>query len=240
LGGGWREVYVGLAAFALVVLALTWRAPFPAPAADERGARAGFVAGGREALRALRRPGVWRWLVLLEMGNLTADIFRGFLALYFVDVVGAGEGRAALALVVWTCVGLPGDLLLLPLLERVRGLSYLKVSTACTALLFTAFLLVGGFGAKLVLLGLLGLANAGWYAILKAQLYAALPGRSGTALTLANLSGLAASFMPLALGAFAQRYGLAAMMWLLLAGPAALVVGLWGVEVSGDEVRVSG
>lgn len=234
LGAGWRDLYVGLAAFALVVLALAWRAPFPAPAAVEGGQRVGFAAGAREALRAVRRREVWRWLVLTELGNFTWDILRGFVALYFVDVVGAGEAGAALAVIVLACVGLPGDFLLLPLLERVRGLSYLRVSTACTAVLLPAFLLAEGFGVKLVLLGLLGLANAGGYAILTARLYASMPGRSGTALTLANLSGLAGSFIPLALGAFAQRYGLGATMWLLLIGPAAILVGLWGVKAEAE------
>jgi len=231
LGAGWRTVFVGFAAFALVVLALAWRVPFPTPAAAESGPRAGFFAGARGALGALRRGEVWRWIVMLELSDFTGDVLRGFLALYFVDVVGAGEAGAAFAVLVLTLVGLPGDFLLLPLLERVRGLSYLRVSTACRVVIFAAFLLAEGFGLKLLLLGLLGLANAGGYAILKAQLYASMPERSGTALTLANLAGLAASLVPLALGAFAQRHGLGAMMWLLLIGPAAMLVGLWTARV---------
>ncbi|HEV2864706.1 MAG TPA: MFS transporter [Pyrinomonadaceae bacterium] len=223
---GWRGPFVGLAVFSLVVLGLAWRAPFPTPAAHEGGARAGLAEGLREAGRALRRREVWRWLVLLEVGDLTADVFRGFLALYFADVVGAGEAGAALAVIVWTLVGLPGDFLLLPLLERVRGVKYLRVSMAVQAALFPVFLLAPGAAAKLALLGLLGLSNAGWYAILKARLYAVMPGRSGTALTLHNLSAFAGSLAPLALGAFAERYGLGSMMWLLAAGPPLLLVGL--------------
>jgi FSR family fosmidomycin resistance protein-like MFS transporter len=75
------------------------------------------------------------------------------------------------------------------------------------------------------------LFRSGWYPILKAQLYAALPGRSGTVTTLDNAAGLVADFFPLALGAFAERFGLSAMMWLLAAGPAALLVGLLTVRV---------
>jgi FSR family fosmidomycin resistance protein-like MFS transporter len=229
-GLGWRWLFAGLAVFSFVVLALAWRAPYPTPAADEGGVRAGLAKGLREAARALRRRGVRRWLVLLELQDLTGDVLRGFVALYFVDVVGAGEARAAVAVLVLTWVGLPGDFLLLAVLERVRGLSFLRVSAACMAVLLAAFLLVGDSALKLVLLGLLGLAGTGWYPILKAQLYDELPGRSGTALTLANLSGLVASLLPLALGAFAQRYGLGAMMWLLLAGPLAVTVGLWRIR----------
>jgi FSR family fosmidomycin resistance protein-like MFS transporter len=153
-------------------------------------------------------------------------VLRGFLALYFVDVAGASEGTSALAVVAWTCAVLAGDVLLIPVLERLRGLSYLRVSTAFVLVLFPAFLLAEELLTKFVLLGLLGLASAGWYAILKARLYAELPERSGTAMTLGNLFGLVGDFAPLALGAFAQRFGLEAMMWLLLFGPVALLAGL--------------
>ncbi|HEU4597534.1 MAG TPA: MFS transporter [Pyrinomonadaceae bacterium] len=226
-GFGWRWLYAGLAAFSVLVLALVWRLPFPTPAASE-GVREGlgFAAGVREAVRALRRREVLRWLVLLRFGEFTSDVLRGFLALYFVDVAGTSEATAALAVVVWTCAVLPGDVLLIPLLERVRGLSYLRVSTACVLVLFPAFLLADGLLTKFVLVGLLGLANAGWYAILKARLYSELPERSGTAMTLGNLFGLVGDFLPLALGAFAQRFGLEAMMWLLLFGPVMLLAGL--------------
>ncbi len=136
-------------------------------------------------------------------------------------------------MLVWTWVGLAGDFLLLPLLERVRGVSYLRVSTLAVALLFPAFLLAEGLASKLALLGLLGFANAGWYAILKARLYEELPGRSGTAMTLGNIFGLADGLMPLALGAFAGRYGLGPMMWLLALGPACLFAGLMTVKDDG-------
>jgi FSR family fosmidomycin resistance protein-like MFS transporter len=134
--------------------------------------------------------------------------------------------EAGLALGVWTVAGLAGDLLLVPLLARVRGVVYLRVSAAAVALVYPAFLLVDGVAAKLVLLGALGLLNAGWYAIPKAGLYSALPGRSGTALAIGSVTGLVGSLLPITLGLLAERYGLEATMWLLLAGPLALLVGL--------------
>ncbi|HVF57827.1 MAG TPA: MFS transporter [Pyrinomonadaceae bacterium] len=228
LGLSWRWLFAGLGAFSLLMLAAAWRFPFPTPATTNSAheLRLSFRDGVREALRAFKRREVLRWLFLLQIGDFTYDVLRGFLALYFVDVVGASGSQAALAVIVWTCVGLPGDFLLVPLLERVRGLSYLRWSTTCVLVLFPAFLIADDLSTKLLLLGLLGFANAGWYSILKAQLYSAMPGRSGTVLTLGNLFGFAGDFTPLALGAFAQKYGLEAMMWLLLAGPFALLVGL--------------
>jgi FSR family fosmidomycin resistance protein-like MFS transporter len=228
----WRWVFVVLAALAAVALLLAWRAPFPAPAPaptsvrDEPPSLGTFVEGLRVALRALRRRQVLRWLILLQLGDFTWDVLRGFLALYFVDSVGVSEEEAALAVVCWTWAGLPGDALMLPLLRRIRGVVYLRASTALVLILFPSFLLAEGFAAKLVLLGLLGLANAGWYAILQARLYEELPGQSGTALALGNLFGLAATCIPLGLGAFAQAYGVGAMMWLLTLGPVGLFIGL--------------
>jgi FSR family fosmidomycin resistance protein-like MFS transporter len=87
-------------------------------------------------------------------------------------------------------------------------------------------LLVPGFGLKVVLLGLLGFCNAGWYPVLKGRLYSAMPGQSGTVLSVGSLFGLARALLPLALGLVAQRFHLSVAMWLLLLGPIALLLGL--------------
>ena len=240
-GLSWRWNFIAVGALMLGAVAVACRHAFENGASHSEGTtRAAFVEGVREALRALRRRVVLRWLLLLLLGDFTYDVLRGFLALYFVDVVGAGEGRAALAVVVWTWVGLVGDFLLLPLLERVRGLSYLRVSTAVVSVLFPALLLAEGFTSKLVLLGMLGFANAGWYAILKARLYEEMPGRSGITMTLSNVFGLFGGLVPLGLGALAQRFGLGAMMWLLAAGPLTLVLGLLTVRASSEPARRRG
>lgn len=223
---GWRGVLGALAAFSLVVLLLSLRMPYPDADPDERFSVKSVFRGLREAVRAFGRPGVLRWLILLEFSDLMLDVLLGFLALYLVDVGGATPAQASLGVAVWTGVGLLGDFALIPLLERVSGLRYLRASALLELVLFPAVLLVPGFAPKLVLLGLLGFFNSGWYAILQAQLYAALPGQSGTALAVKNVSGLIASAIPLALGLVAQQWGLNAAMWLLLAGPVVLVVGL--------------
>jgi FSR family fosmidomycin resistance protein-like MFS transporter len=227
-GAGWRAWFGVLSAVsASLVLAarsIAFHAaerPLSDAAARERG---GIRQGALNALCALRRGEVRRWLVLLEFSDLMLDGFHGFLALYFVDVLGVSVGQAGAGVAVWTGVGLTGDLLLIPLLERVRGLSYLRWSALAMLVLFPAFLLAPNLYAKLALLGLVGIANAGWYSILKAQLYASMPERSGAALALSNVSGLVGGLIPLALGLVAERFGLARMMWLLLAGPLMFLV----------------
>ncbi|HYO99584.1 MAG TPA: MFS transporter [Pyrinomonadaceae bacterium] len=235
-GATWRAWFGAMSVVSLLLVVAARRVVRDAPAAcastlivpaAPQTKRAGFRRGAADALSALRqRGGVRRWLVLLEFSDLMLDGFHGFLALYFVDVVGVDAAHAGAAIAVWTGVGLGGDLLLIPLLERVRGLSYLRWSACVMLCLFPAFLLAPNLYAKLVLLALMGITNAGWYSILKAQLYAAMPEQSGAALALNNISGLVGALIPLALGMVAERFGLAAMMWLLLVGPLALVAAI--------------
>ena len=73
---------------------------------------------------------------------------------------------------------------------------------------------------------LLGLFNAGWYSILQAELYATLPGKSGTVMTLTSVAGLVGGLAPLGLGFVAQQIDLEVAMALLVLGPVALLVGL--------------
>jgi FSR family fosmidomycin resistance protein-like MFS transporter len=141
-------------------------------------------------------------------------------------VVHLPSGQAALAVLVWTVAGLLGDFLLIPLLERVRGLGYLHISAALELVLFAGFLLVPFVWAKFALLALLGLFNAGWYSILQAQLYSAMPGQSGTVMTVGNVFGLVAGVIPTIFGLVAEQFGLQTTMWLLMLGPVALLVGL--------------
>jgi MFS transporter, FSR family, fosmidomycin resistance protein len=230
LGFDWRGLFAAFAVLTVVVLVFARRVPYEdhAKRADGQGALSLdlFAQGLRQALHALRRGEVWRWLILLEASDLLLDVFLGFLALYMVDEAGATEEQAAVAVAVWTSVGLVGDLLLIPLLERVRGVRYLRISALVVLMLFPAFLLAPDFWNKLILLGALGFFNAGWYAILQAGLYSAMPGQSGTALAVKNVSGLVAGFVPLAVGLIAQRFNLQVAMWLLLLGPVALLIGL--------------
>jgi FSR family fosmidomycin resistance protein-like MFS transporter len=226
-GVTWRGVYLGLAILSFLGVIGAWRSLPPDP--DGRQALPRFsdvFLGLRKAFEALRNKTVLRWLVLLEFSDLMLDVLYGYLALYFVDVVGLTAANAAFAVAVWTGVGLLGDFLIIPLLERLDGLVYLRVSVLAELILFPAFLLVPIFPVKLALLGLMGMFNAGWYAILRGRLYSAMPGQSGTVMALDNITGLAGSLLPLGIGLAAETFGLGPAMWLMLAGPIALLIGL--------------
>ena len=216
-GGGWRALFAALTGASLLTLAAVWRPVGRAAEKRPQPLRAvDFVRGIAEALKSLRKLTVLRWLLPLEVSDLMLDGLHGFLALYFVDVAKASEAGAALGVAVWVAAGLAGSLLLIPLLERVPGLAYLRYSALLQAGMFALFLLAPSLPAKLAAAALLGLSSAGWYPVLQAQVYAAMPGRSGAVLALENVSGLIGSLVPLGLGLAASAWGLGPTMWLLL------------------------
>lgn len=225
-GLGWRGVLVGFAAFSAVLVVATWRVPVPGAADRSLPSARPLVAAARDAIHALRRPDVRRWLVLLQLADLMLEVLQGFLALYFVDVVGASDAGAAVAVVVWMIAGLAGDALAIPLLARLEGTRWLRASSWATLPVLAAFLLVPAVPAKLALLTVLALLRSGWYSVLKARLYAALPGRSATVMALGSVAGIAGGLLPLTLGLAAQAFGLGAALWLVAAAPAALLAGV--------------
>jgi FSR family fosmidomycin resistance protein-like MFS transporter len=219
VGAGWRGVLV-LLAVATLPLAFASRHLPGAGGHTEHDPTNGLTA----LRRALRDREVLRWLTVLQAVDLLMDVFHGLLALYLVDVAGSSPVAAALGVAVWTGAGLVGDIALVALLRHVESQSYLRVSALGTLVGYPLFLLSGSTPARLALLAVLGLLNSGWYALPKARLYAALPGRSGTAVAVAGVGGLVSAGIPAALGVLAQRVGLGPAMWLLLLAPAALLL----------------
>ena len=215
VGLGWRELFAGFAIVALALVLLLRRSP-ESRNDDERPQL-------RDALRAIRRGEVFRWLVLLELSDLLGDVLLGFLALYFVDAVGSSRATGGLAVVVWSGAGLVGAAGMILLLRRVDGLRYLRASAAITFVLFVGFLLAPGVELKLVLVGAIALVNAGWYSVLQARLYGALDGNSGLVLTVGALFPLNV-VLPLGIAVLAERWGLEAALWPLLAAPLALML----------------
>jgi FSR family fosmidomycin resistance protein-like MFS transporter len=92
--------------------------------------------------------------------------------------------------------------------------------------LYAALLLVPDVTAKFVLLACLALGNSGWYAILRGQLYSAMPGQSGISMAVNSMWGIVGGLIPWGLGLAAERFGLPMAMALLALGPICLIVGL--------------
>lgn len=225
----WRWTFVGLGAVALALTLLVRRFAF-----EGRAERAGF----RTALAALRRREVLRWLAVLELQDLGGDVLYGYLALYFVDVVGVSATTAALVVAAWTGADLIGNLVLLRVLRRVPGTTYIRATAVAVAVLFPLFQLVGGLWPKLVLIGVVGALHSGWYPVAKGRLYAELPGLSGTAMGISTVTGLLGSALPLAVGLLAARFGLHDAFWLVLLAPVALLLGVPREPKVGQTQRV--
>ena len=222
----WQTVYVILAILSLIVVLLTMRY-VPAQLPNQEGDDPpDFKKSLRNAIQAMRQFAVMRWVILLQFSDLTFDILLGYLALYFVDVVGVDPATAAIAVSIWTGVGLVGDFVIVFVLEKIDGLTYLRVSAVLEFLLYASFLLVDDFVLKVATLALLGFFNAGWYSVLQGRLYSALTGQSGIVLVMSNIGGLFGALMPLMIGAVAGQWGLGIAMWLMLFGPIAILIGL--------------
>jgi FSR family fosmidomycin resistance protein-like MFS transporter len=231
LNQSWRSVFLILAVLTVLLVGILWKYPIATLTASSQVDKPiqSFNDGICQAINALKGRNVLRWLTLLQFSDLMLDVLRGFLALYFVDVVGASNTQASFAITVWLGLGLLGDFLLIPLLERVQGLTYLRFSAMFVLCLYPAFLVVPNLNVKLIVLGFLGFLNAGWYSILQGRLYTVMPGQSGTVMTLNNLAGFVGGLAPFVLGWVAQQYGLQSTMWMLLAAPIALLIGLFKV-----------
>jgi len=227
IGFGWRGMFIGLALLSTLILIFAWRR---IPNDDIINvSMPGFndiLNQFKLTFSALKNWTTVRWLVLLEFSDLMLDVLYGFLPLYFVDVARFTPAQAALSVAVWTGVGLLGDFLLIPLVERIRGLDYLRISVIIELILFPIFLLSPQSWLKLIIIGIMGFFNSGWYAILKAKLFEAMHGQSGAALTLDNVSGLFGKLIPFGIGVAAYNFGIGTAMWLLLAGPIVLFIGL--------------
>jgi MFS transporter, FSR family, fosmidomycin resistance protein len=217
LGSGWRGVFVGLALLTLPLVAGARSVP-PTPAVHES-----FRAALRGALEALRRWRVIRWLLVLEATDLMGDVLLGYLALYFVDVVGLSPIVAAAVIIVWTVAGLVGDALLLLILARASGLRYLRISAVLALFIYPAFLLAPAAALKVALIAILGIVHAGWYAIPQGRLFTELEDKTGTAVAISSLGTAAGSLLPLAIGMLAERAGLQGALWLSMLAPLAIL-----------------
>lgn len=224
-GYGWRGLYLAFAGAAGVYVAFVWCIAFDSHdgADDQDIAPVQLV---RDFLAAFRNRELLRFVLLTELADLMLDKLYEVTGLYFHDVVGVDFAQAALASAIFTVVGFIGNILLIPLLERVQGLRVLRFSCALVIVLYIAFLLAPFVWAKYALIALVSFSTAGWFAILRGRTFAALPGQSGMVVAITAFANLSILLTPTILGAVADTFGFQSAMWLLLLGPVALLLGL--------------
>lgn len=230
-GLSWRLAFAASAGMTGIMLAFALRARFQYVIRDTpvvtKPIGHQFATAVRDLFRAVRTRRMASKLFLLEISDLMLDVFLGFLALYMADVAGASPTIAVASVALWIGAGTLGSVLSVPLLARTGGVTYLKASAALAVVLFVTFLLVPSLGVRLVLIAALGLVKAGWYPVLQARVYDEVPERSGSVITMTNISGLFGSMMAAGIGLAASSWGLANAMWLLLFAPASILLFLW-------------
>ncbi len=225
LGYGWRAVYFALAIVAGFYTLLLMRPRFDLHANADAEA-VSLLQMVRDLGAALRRRELLRWLILTELADLMLDKLLEVTGLYFYDVVGVSVAEASGAVAILTGAGLVGNILLVPLLERVNGTRVLRVTALLVLGLYIAFLLVPSAWLRLILIGAIGFCTSGWFAILQGKTYATLPGQSGLIVAAGSLSNVVKLLVPVVIGYIADLFGLQWAMWLLALGPLTLIFGL--------------
>jgi len=227
-GLGWRGTYAALVFFSTLCLLAAFRyLPLDSSSAPPALSLRGILDGFRAAFAALKRADVWRWLLLLEFADLMGDVLFSYLALYFVDIGGASEADAGIAVTVWLAIGLVSDLLFIPFIDRQRdSLQFVRRTALFELFAFAVFLLTPGFIPKLMIVIIVNLFNTGWYPILQGRLYSSLPGQSASVMAIGSVTAPVAKFFPFLIGFLADQFGLQTAMWILIMGPIALLIGL--------------
>ncbi len=224
--GNWRIVYLGAAIAAGVFAMLLFKQRFDGH--DGAGDGVGSVSQlGRNLLAALRSRTLIKWVILTELADFMLDKLLEVTGLYFHDVAGVSLPAASAAVTVATIAGLIGNFALVPLLEKISGVRVLRLSAMVALIAYAALLLIPIVWLKYVLIAVINLSTAGWYAVLRAKCYEALPGQSGVVVAVTSLANISSLFVPLLLGGIADAFGLQTAMWLLIIGPIALI---WGVR----------
>ena len=228
IGLGWRETYAALASFAVLCLLAALRYLSPDSGSTPSLLSLQLVFDGfRSAVAALKRREVWRWLLLLEFADLLMDVFLGYMALYFVDVVQLTEIQAGIAVTVWLVLGMIMDLAFIPFIDRQPDSTrYMRLTALLELIFFSLFLLVPGLIPKLIFLIAINIFNTGWYPILQGRLYSSLPGQSASIMALGSVTAPLAKSFPFLIGFLADQFGLQTALWILLLGPIALLIGL--------------
>jgi MFS transporter, FSR family, fosmidomycin resistance protein len=221
----WRLMYVALAVVAAVYIAILARQRFDAHAGAERHSISPSELA-RDLMDGLRNRELLRWVIVTELADLMLDKLLEVTGLYFHDVVGVDIAEASGAVAIFTIAGLVGNALLVPALEKIRGARILRVSAVVTLALYVAFLLIPVGWLKFILIALISFSTSGWFAILRANTYAVMPGQSGLIVSVTSLGNISSVFVPAILGGMADLFGLQWAMWLLALGPVALLVGL--------------
>jgi MFS family permease len=216
LGLGWRTAFAASGAATLAYALAVTRLRFPAPA--RAAAEDEPEPGLREALRtALRERRLLLWSAVGVLLVLLDEIVVSFAGLWLRDRFGLGDGARSLILGL-TIAGSAAGLFAVDFaLRRVEPLRLLLVISAAGCIAVPLWVAADSVVASVGWLFAIDMLAAGYYPIVAAQAYRALPGRPGAVNAVGSLFTPFELVVPLAVAAVADRFGLA---------PALLLFGL--------------
>lgn len=215
---GWRGCCLAAALVTLPCLGAMFHSRATLPTGTPTEETVELITAMSSIASEVMNPAVLKWVATVEATDLMLDILTGFLTLYLVDVIGLSVEHAALLLLLRACSSAAGELFVVLILERIRGMNYLVWSSFLTTLAYIQFLRSTSLPFLATSLCIVTLATSGWYSILKAKLYGCLPNRSGSVMSITAVMGLVRGLVPAALGLVADAFGLTAAMWILLIG----------------------
>jgi predicted MFS family arabinose efflux permease len=241
LGLGWRGALLAVAALMAVQAALAAGAPEPVPEPApkpkpipepdpgegvEHGAEHSAGESLRDAVRAATGcPRLAGWSLAAAACALMDEVLVAFGALWLAEHVGAGAAERALVLGAFVTGTIAGAALLERLAARFRPSTLLAVSGAGCAAAYAAWLATGSWLESAITMTVAGGFAAAHHPLLRARAFAAMPERPHVVLAAGALFGSVELAIPLLVGAVADRAGVRAAMLVLLAQPAAVLLG---------------
>jgi predicted MFS family arabinose efflux permease len=190
----------------------------------------------RQALQAAAaNRGLWLWLSGCALCTLLDEIVVGLATLHLQNDLGFSQATAATCAVALSVGGAFGAATTDVLLARTGSTRLLIGSAAVSLGALGAALGSHSLFSLLPALFLLGVGAPPQYGLLKARAYAAVPGQPGVVNALAQLFVALDVAAPFALGALADRFGLAVALGALAMQPlGVLVVTLLGRRPNRD------
>jgi MFS family permease len=219
-GLGWRAAYVALGLWALVHAALVYRGPALPPGMPEE-------EEGEQAVGPWwKTPGLWTaalWCLAGGFCALMDEVLVSFGSLR-LEELGASSGERSVVL----AAGTAGAILGLTVVEwawsRVHPLRLLLGCSLACAVALAAWPAARWLPLSAVLLAVTSALAAPLYAVVSAQAFAAMPGRSTTVVAIAAVASGFDLLVPIGIGAVADHWGLRSALASMLLGPVGLAV----------------